>query len=109
MEKLKIATAQFENKSADKVYNLSVIENLAKEAAQAGSKVIAFHECSITGYTFARNLSKEQMLDLAELIPDGPSIIRLTEIAEKYDIAILAGLFEKDKEGNLYTPLSIRI
>ena len=102
MEKIKISSAQFENKSGEKAYNLSVIEKLAKEAAQAGSKVIAFHECSITGYTFARNLSKEQMLDLAELIPNGPSIIGLTEIAEKYDITILAGLFEKDKEGNLF-------
>lgn len=102
MEKLKIATAQFENKSGDKAYNLLVIETLAKKAASEGSKVIAFHECSITGYTFARKLSREQMLDLSELIPDGPSIIRLTEIAEKYDIAILAGLFEKDREGNLF-------
>ena len=58
MEKIKISSAQFENKSGDKVYNLSVIEKLAKEASLAGSKVIAFHECSITGYTFARNLSK---------------------------------------------------
>jgi len=102
MEKLKISSAQFENKSGDKAYNISVIEKLAKEAATSGSKVIAFHECSISGYTFARNLSKEQMLDLAELIPDGPSIRRLTEIAEKYDISILAGLFEKDEEGNLF-------
>ena len=102
MEKIKISSAQFENKSGDKVYNLSVIEKLAKEASLAGSKVIAFHECSITGYTFARNLSKEQLLDIAELIPDGSSIIRLTEIAEKYDITILAGLFEKDLKGNLF-------
>ncbi len=102
MEKLKISSAQFENKSGDKEYNLSVISKLAEQAASEGSKVIAFHECSITGYTFARNLSKEQMLDLAELIPDGPSIRRLTEIAEKYDISILAGLFEKDEEGSLF-------
>jgi predicted amidohydrolase len=33
---------------------------------------------------------------LAEPIPGGPSIRRLTEIAGEYDIAILAGLFEKD-------------
>jgi predicted amidohydrolase len=102
MEKLKISSAQFENKSGDKDYNLSVIALLAERAASEGSKVIAFHECSITGYTFARNLSKEQMLDLAELIPDGPSIKRLTQIAEKYDISILAGLFEKDEEGSLF-------
>jgi predicted amidohydrolase len=81
MNKLKISTAQFENKSGDKVYNLSVIEKLSKKAAEEGSNVIAFHECSITGYTFARHLSKEQMLGLAESIPEGESILKLTEIA----------------------------
>ena len=102
MKRLKIATAQFENKSGDKEYNLTVIEKLSAQAASEGAKVVAFHECSITGYTFARHLSKDQMLDIAELIPSGESIKRLTQIAKKYDIAILAGLFEKDREGKLY-------
>ncbi|MVM29187.1 nitrilase [Spirosoma sp. HMF4905] len=102
MENLKISTAQFENRSGDKVYNLSVIENISRKAAQQGANVVAFHECSITGYTFARHLSKEQMLDLAEFIPDGPSIARLTEIAQTYNIAVLAGLFEKDEDDNLF-------
>jgi predicted amidohydrolase len=102
MEKLKIATAQFENKSGDKKYNLDVIESLSRQAANEGAKVISFHECSITGYTFARHLSKEEMLELAEFIPEGQSIKRLTEIAKELDIAILAGLFEKDKEDKLY-------
>ncbi|MGC9352852.1 MAG: nitrilase family protein [Mariniphaga sp.] len=102
MEKLKISTAQFENRSGDKAYNLSVIEKLTKKAASEGSKVIAFHECSITGYTFARKLSKPQMLGLAEVIPEGESIVKLQEIARKYDMAVLAGLFEKDSENNLF-------
>lgn len=102
MEKLIISTAQFENKSGDKDYNLSVIEKLTKQASKEGSNVIAFHECSITGYTFARHLSKEQMLDLAEFIPNGPSIVKLTEIAKKNNIAVLAGLFEKDEYDRLF-------
>ena len=102
MDKLKISSAQFENKSGDKAYNLSVIEKLAGRAATEGSKVIAFHECSITGYTFARHLSKDQMLEVAELIPDGPSILKLAEIAKKHNITILAGLFEKDKEDRIF-------
>ena len=102
MDKLKIATAQFEHKSADKNYNLSVIEKLSQQAAAAGSNVIAFHECSVTGYTFARHLSKEQMLDLAELIPGGESILKLTAIAKHNNIVVLAGLFEKDENDNLY-------
>lgn len=99
---LVISTAQFENKSGDKAYNLSTIDKLSARAAQQGSTAIAFHECSITGYTFARHLSREQMLDLAEVIPDGPSIIKLTAIAERNNIVILAGLFEKDKYDNLF-------
>lgn len=104
MDKLKIATAQFEHKSADKAYNLSVIEKLAQEAAAQGAEVIAFHECSITGYTFARKLDKEQMLAISELVPDGESTRQLIAIAAQYNIIILAGLFEKDENDNLYKP-----
>ncbi len=37
MNKPKICTAQFENRSGDKDYNLSVIEGLTKRAAGEGS------------------------------------------------------------------------
>lgn len=102
MDTLKVSTAQFENRSGDKTYNLGVIEKLSQKAAREGSQVIAFHECSITGYTFARHLSKEQMLELAEVIPSGESILRLRQIAKQNDIVILAGLFEKDENNNLF-------
>jgi len=102
VKKIKISTAQFENESGNKEYNLAVIERLAQQAAGEGSDVIAFHECSVTGYTFARKLSREQMLDLAEFVPGGESIIKLTEIARQNNIVVLAGLFEKDGDNNLY-------
>ena len=102
MDKIKISTAQFENRSADKNYNLGVIEELSRKASAAGSNVIAFHECSVTGYAFARDLSREQMLDIAELIPNGESISRLIDIARKNNIVVLAGLFEKDEDDNLF-------
>jgi len=102
MNDIKISSAQFEHRSGDKNYNLSVIDTLSKKAKQQGADIIAFHECSITGYTFARHLSKEQMLDLAEFIPDGESISKLAQIAAKNNIAVLAGLFEKDENDNLF-------
>lgn len=102
MQNLKIATAQFEHASGDKAQNLRTISNLAAEAARRGAQVVAFHECSITGYTFARHLSKEQLLDLAEFIPDGPSIQALRQIAEANDIVVLAGLFEKDEQDRVF-------
>jgi 5-aminopentanamidase len=102
MEKIRIATAQFEHRSGDKSHNLSKIKRLSKKASEAGAQVIAFHECSITGYTFARRLSQDQLLDLAEPIPGGSSVASLAQFAKEFDIVILAGLFEKDAEGNLF-------
>src|ERR1700712_173794 len=102
MKNLKIATAQFENHSGDKEYNLCIISQLAGQAAAQGAQVIAFHECSITGYSYARNLSKQQLFNVAEYIPDGPSTHALTAIAKDVGIIILAGLFEKDDEGKIY-------
>lgn len=99
---LRVATAQFENKSGDKEYNLSVIDRMAGEAARKGADVIAFHECSITGYTYATKLTKDEMLEVAEIIPLGDSIKRLIEISQKHNIVVLAGLFEKNTENELY-------
>ncbi len=102
MDHIKIATAQFEHKSGDKKYNLQTIDTLSRRAAEEGAAAVAFHECSITGYSFARHLSKEGLLEIAEYIPGGPSIGKLTEVAAKHNISVLAGLFEKDKEDNIY-------
>lgn len=102
MNNISISTAQFENKSGDKDFNLSRIDELAARAASEGSRAVAFHECSVTGYTFARNLSREELLDVAEFVPGGPSVKRLIDIAGKNRIAVLAGLFEKDGEGKIY-------
>src|SRR6185369_6920085 len=102
MQKIKISTAQFENKNGDKKYNLAIIDEISAKAAASGSQVIAFHECSISGYSFARHLSKEEMLDVAEFVPKGDSIRKLTSIAKKNGITVLAGLFEKDDEGKIF-------
>lgn len=102
MKPLNVATVQFEHASGDKAFNLQRIEALAGQAKAQGARVVAFHECSITGYTFARKLSREQMHALAEAIPGGDSIIRLAQIAKNLDIYLLAGLFERGDDGKLY-------
>lgn len=102
MQTLRVATAQFENASGDKAHNLAIIRNLSAKAAEQGAQVVAFHECSITGYTFARHLSNDELLAVAERIPDGESIHALQEIARDHDIAVLAGLFEKDEHDQIF-------
>src|SRR3984957_7186431 len=102
MENITIATAQFEHANGDKAKNLAIIDDLAGKAAAQGAQVVAFHECSITGYSFARKLTREQLLELAEPVPDGPSIQTLKNIAQQHNITVLAGLFEKRYEEKIY-------
>lgn len=104
MRTLKIAVAQFEPKDGDKAYNLSVIEKLTAQAKKAGADVISFHELSITAYTFFKDLSQQDVIALAETVPDGKSTQRLIQIAKEYDITVLAGLveMEDDKIYNTY-------
>jgi predicted amidohydrolase len=98
MKNIRISTAQFENRSGDKGYNLRRMDELSAQAAAEGSQAIAFHECSVTGYSFARHLTETEMLALAEEIPSGESIQALTAIAAKNKIVILAGLFEREND-----------
>jgi len=102
MNPLKISVVQFEHKSADKNYNLQVIDQMSQRAAAEGADVICFHECCISGYTVANSLSKVELSELAEPVPVGPSIQALIRIAGNQNIAILAGLFEKDDVGRMY-------
>jgi predicted amidohydrolase len=102
MSDIRISTVQFEHRSGDKSYNLGIIEEIAGKASAQGADAVAFHECSITGYTFARDLDRQKLLDLAERIPGGPSLERLQKIAAKHKIAVLAGLFEKESGGGIY-------
>jgi len=101
MKEINIATAQFQTRNGDKEFNLNRIEALTAEAAQKGANVVSFHELSITSYSFLQKLSHMDLLDLAEEVPSGDSTRELIRIADKYDVAVLAGLVEKE-EGKLY-------
>ncbi|WP_242923199.1 nitrilase family protein [Pontibacter liquoris] len=94
MRTLTIAAAQFEPKDGDKAYNLAVIEELTAKAKARGADVVSFHEMSITAYTFLKDLTREEVVALAEQVPAGESTQQLIGLAQKYDIAILAGLVE---------------
>lgn len=102
MRDIKIAAVQFENKDGDKEYNLSVMKEMVAKAAAEGAEVISFHEVCIPAYTFLRDFTKEQMLELSEFVPDGPSVKALITMAKEFNIAILAGLLEKDEDDKIY-------
>ncbi len=96
MRDIRIGAAQFEARDADKEYNFSRIEFLARKALEQGAEVVSFHECCITGYTFLQTLSREQLAALAEPVPDGPSTRRLVDLSRQLKVCLLAGLIEAE-------------
>ena len=108
MQDIHIAAAQFEARDRDKDYNFARIEALARRAVDDGAQIVSFHECCISGYTFLQELSREEIAELAEPVPNGPSTQRLTELSRELGVPLLAGLIEidGDKLYNTYVAVS---
>jgi predicted amidohydrolase len=96
MRDIRIGTAQFECKDADKEFNLSRIRELTREAVDKGAEIVSFHEGCMLGYSFVQALSRAELAALAEPVPDGPSVGRLMAISKEFHVPILAGLVEID-------------
>jgi len=102
MRDIRIASAQFEHRDGDKAYNLGRIRELTRRAAGRGAEIVCFHECSVTAYTFLQTLSREELDDLAEPVPDGPSVRALIDVARESGVVVMAGLIEQEPDGRLY-------
>ena len=99
---LRVASVQLESQPGDKQANFRKMEMFAEQASAEGVRLLVFPECCITGYWFMRNLTVEQLGELAEPIPGGPSIQRLIQLAQKHQITIGAGLVESAGGGVFY-------
>lgn len=102
MENLIVASAQFEHHCGNKARNLDSIAKLTAEAARKGARIVAFHECCISGYSHARHLDPAALYAGAESVPDGPSVQALIGIARREGMVVMAGLFERDEAGRLF-------
>ncbi|MCP5117670.1 MAG: nitrilase, partial [bacterium] len=104
MRTIRIGAVQFEAADGDKDFNFGRIEALAHEAVAEGAELVSFHECSIPGYTFLENLTRDQVAELAEPVPGGPSTERLIALAGTLGATLAAGLveIEDDKLYNTY-------
>src|SRR5258705_3521057 len=102
MNDLRVAAAQFEARDRDKAFNLPRIRDLSRKAVDQGAQIVSFHECSITGYTFLQTLTPQQLAEIAEAVPDGPSTRTLINIARELKIIVMAGLIEREPDGKLY-------
>ncbi|QJY38484.1 acyltransferase [Vibrio europaeus] len=102
MEKLRVASVQFNHHPGDKAYNLAVIEHYVKSAQTQGVELICFPEMCISGYWHVSKLSREQIVQLAEPIPAGSSSQQILSLSKQTGINIGVGLIEIDEQGCLY-------
>lgn len=102
MRNIRVAATQFQHVTGDKTANLTTIERLAERAAAQGAEIVVFPECCISGYWALRNWSREALLELAEPVPEGPSVQTLGALSARLGVTLGAGLIEVAADGTLY-------
>src|SRR5262245_7096946 len=107
MRNIRVAAVQFQHLAGDKAANLKTIEHFARQAARQGAEIVIFPECCISGYWHLRKLTRDQMVALAESVPEGPATQRLLALARELRMTIGAGLLEIDAAGKLYNSFAV--
>jgi predicted amidohydrolase len=102
MRNIRVAAVQMQHVPGDKDANLVAISRFAQQAREQGAEIIAFPECCISGYWHLRKLSRDELLALAEPLPDGPAARRLLALSRDCGLTVGAGLVERDAAGKLF-------
>ena len=71
---------------------LAAIDRWCERAAAARANLVLFPELVVHGHCTPNTW------ELAEPVPEGPSIRRLVEVARRYGLVVSAGLSEKDRD-----------
>ena len=99
---IKVAAVQFNHMAGDVAYNLARIKYFCQRAVVQEVQLIAFPEMCISGYWHVRNLPRNEIEELAELVPHGPTTQTLGQLAREHKLLIGAGLIEKTEDGRLF-------
>ena len=102
MKKIRVAAVQMEHAAGDKQVNLAKVRAFVEKAAKQNVELIIFPECCLTGYWFLRNLSRDELVALAEPVFDGESSQVLLDLAKGHNMTVGAGLVELTDEGKLF-------
>ncbi|MCH8921754.1 MAG: nitrilase family protein [Planctomycetes bacterium] len=102
MNDIRVASVQFQHVNGDKAANLETIDRFVRQAAERDVRLMVFPECCITGYWYLRNLTRDELTEIAEPVPSGPSSQTLAKLAAQHNMTVGAGLVEIDTDGTLY-------
>ena len=89
---VRIACVQMEPQVGQKQRNLERSLRFIEEAADAGAGLVVLPELSNTGYVFE---TREEAFELAEPVPDGPTVRAWAEVARARGLHIAAGIAER--------------
>lgn len=85
-----IALAQISCRVGDKKRNIETMKKMVKSAKRIHAELIAFPELSLTGYVV-----RDRAYELAETVPDGPSLQEIEGVAKNANIHIILGMIER--------------
>jgi predicted amidohydrolase len=92
---IKVAAIQMEPRIGDKEYNVKKQLKLIGEAAEQGVLLMVLPELGNTGYIFN---SRDEVAQLAEAVPDGPTCQAWMEICRQKGVYLCGGIAERDGE-----------
>jgi len=107
---LSIACVNFQTKWGDKKANLEKMKLFVKEASRVGSNLVVFPELALSGYECDEDIHTHHQpcsmhRELAEPVP-GPSTLEMAKIAREFEITIVFGMPEQDKDNPASTYIS---
>jgi len=90
-----IALGQISCRVGDKKHNIEAMKRQVKQAKKRRADLIAFPELVLTGYVV-----RDRAYELAEPVPNGPSVRQIEEIAMQEDIHIILGMIERSAKAS---------
>ena len=100
---VRVACVQMEPVVGEKAMNLDKTLRLIEQAADQGAELIVLPELASSGYVFE---SREEAFELAEEVPDGPTVKAWADAARRRGLYISAGIAEREG-ASLYNSAAI--
>jgi len=89
-KEVNIALAQIASRVGDKEANIKTMEKTITQAKRKGANLIIFPELALTGYVV-----RDLVYELAEPVPNGPSIQQILKVTKKQNVHIIFGMIER--------------
>jgi len=94
-DEITIALGQMSCRVGEKHRNIEIMKRIIRHAKKRKADLVAFPELALTGYVVM-----DRAYELAENVPNGPSVRQIEEIAKKENIHIILGMIEKSAKAS---------